>query len=264
MERTNHWAALYFILLMTFGNYVLFNLLVAILVEGFKCQNDLFVECYSEDDLYYSETDLGHNDDDQNTTERRKKRDEQVHLCKKCKKEMEGKAGDGPKNKKQVARMSREMRSYLQSVVKKNGFETRMTVVCANCEENIDKGPSYIVAKEDIEHGKDFEKFREYRKLTQTSNAYRRPSKMSLNESKKKEKGKFLQKITKKISNVDTRNLYEKLRDFYNNRYSHSLFIWPPNSEFRRHCKLISQEGWFDFIILVFIAGNCITLGIFS
>ena len=38
MERTNHWAALYFILLMTFGNYVLFNLLVAILVEGFKCQ----------------------------------------------------------------------------------------------------------------------------------------------------------------------------------------------------------------------------------
>ena len=38
MERTNHWAALYFIILMTFGNYVLFNLLVAILVEGFKCQ----------------------------------------------------------------------------------------------------------------------------------------------------------------------------------------------------------------------------------
>ena len=38
MERTNHWAALYFILLMTFGNYVLFNLLVAILVEGFSNQ----------------------------------------------------------------------------------------------------------------------------------------------------------------------------------------------------------------------------------
>ena len=29
---------------MTFGNYVLFNLLVAILVEGFKCQNELFIE----------------------------------------------------------------------------------------------------------------------------------------------------------------------------------------------------------------------------
>lgn len=38
MERTNHWAALYFVVLMTFGNYVLFNLLVAILVEGFSTQ----------------------------------------------------------------------------------------------------------------------------------------------------------------------------------------------------------------------------------
>merc|ERR1712223_742456 len=38
MERSSHWAALYFVALMTFGNYVLFNLLVAILVEGFSNQ----------------------------------------------------------------------------------------------------------------------------------------------------------------------------------------------------------------------------------
>ncbi|ULT83280.1 hypothetical protein L3Y34_012492 [Caenorhabditis briggsae] len=36
MAQTNPWAALYFVALMTFGNYVLFNLLVAILVEGFQ------------------------------------------------------------------------------------------------------------------------------------------------------------------------------------------------------------------------------------
>ena len=58
MERTNHWAALYFILLMTFGNYVLFNLLVAILVEGFKCQNDLFVEDCSEFDDFSSGSEM--------------------------------------------------------------------------------------------------------------------------------------------------------------------------------------------------------------
>ncbi|KAJ8363615.1 hypothetical protein SKAU_G00124460 [Synaphobranchus kaupii] len=34
MASTSPWAALYFIALMTFGNYALFNLLVAILVEG--------------------------------------------------------------------------------------------------------------------------------------------------------------------------------------------------------------------------------------
>ncbi|XP_065095461.1 voltage-dependent T-type calcium channel subunit alpha-1G isoform X3 [Ochlerotatus camptorhynchus] len=40
MEKTSHWAALYFVTLMTFGNYVLFNLLVAILVEGFSSERN--------------------------------------------------------------------------------------------------------------------------------------------------------------------------------------------------------------------------------
>ena len=35
MRATSKWAALYFIALMAVGYYVLFNLLVAILVEGF-------------------------------------------------------------------------------------------------------------------------------------------------------------------------------------------------------------------------------------
>lgn len=50
MEKTSHWAALYFVALMTFGNYVLFNLLVAILVEGFSSE----VEFYKEQNKYES------------------------------------------------------------------------------------------------------------------------------------------------------------------------------------------------------------------
>ncbi|XP_062840903.1 voltage-dependent T-type calcium channel subunit alpha-1I [Trichomycterus rosablanca] len=42
-------AALYFVALMTFGNYVLFNLLVAILVEGFQAEGDAN-RSYSDDD----------------------------------------------------------------------------------------------------------------------------------------------------------------------------------------------------------------------
>ncbi|XP_034960252.2 voltage-dependent T-type calcium channel subunit alpha-1G isoform X2 [Zootoca vivipara] len=58
MASTSSWAALYFIALMTFGNYVLFNLLVAILVEGFQTEGDatksdsegeLFPRCLEED-----------------------------------------------------------------------------------------------------------------------------------------------------------------------------------------------------------------------
>jgi len=40
---TSQWSALYFVALMTFGNYVLFNLLVAILVEGFAMDGEDFV-----------------------------------------------------------------------------------------------------------------------------------------------------------------------------------------------------------------------------
>ncbi|XP_072539605.1 voltage-dependent T-type calcium channel subunit alpha-1I [Salminus brasiliensis] len=49
MASTSPLAALYFVALMTFGNYVLFNLLVAILVEGFQAEGD--ANCsYSDDD----------------------------------------------------------------------------------------------------------------------------------------------------------------------------------------------------------------------
>lgn len=48
MRATSKWAALYFILLMTIGNYILFNLLVAILVEGFANQPVRFFICPSK------------------------------------------------------------------------------------------------------------------------------------------------------------------------------------------------------------------------
>lgn len=44
MAATSPLAALYFVALMTFGNYVLFNLLVAILVEGFQAEVSRLVQ----------------------------------------------------------------------------------------------------------------------------------------------------------------------------------------------------------------------------
>ncbi|XP_028311425.1 voltage-dependent T-type calcium channel subunit alpha-1I-like [Gouania willdenowi] len=55
MASTSPFAALYFVALMTFGNYVLFNLLVAILVEGFQAEGDAN-RSYSDDDSNYEET----------------------------------------------------------------------------------------------------------------------------------------------------------------------------------------------------------------
>ncbi|KAK3530610.1 hypothetical protein QTP86_028871, partial [Hemibagrus guttatus] len=56
MASTSPWAALYFVALMTFGNYVLFNLLVAILVEGFQAEGDAS-RSESDDDGFSSDID---------------------------------------------------------------------------------------------------------------------------------------------------------------------------------------------------------------
>ncbi|CAH2037210.1 unnamed protein product, partial [Iphiclides podalirius] len=79
MEKTSHWAALYFVALMTFGNYVLFNLLVAILVEGFSSERNerrereqrelakskLSSECFSEhNEIQYDESNSGSHSSD--------------------------------------------------------------------------------------------------------------------------------------------------------------------------------------------------------
>ena len=132
------------------------------------------------------------------------------------------------------------MKQYLKQAVTKHGFETSMLVTCSNCGENTDLSSSYIVAKEDIEHNKDFEKFRTYRQLAEGgTNAYKRASKVSLNGSiksnlsdERRKKRSFFDKVGVNIASVDTRSFVEKLRDFFNNRYTYSLYIWNPNSRY--------------------------------
>ncbi|KAI5108767.1 voltage-dependent T-type calcium channel subunit alpha-1I isoform X2, partial [Silurus meridionalis] len=59
MASTSPLAALYFVALMTFGNYVLFNLLVAILVEGFQAEARQLNQIY-----LYGDANRSYSDDD--------------------------------------------------------------------------------------------------------------------------------------------------------------------------------------------------------
>ena len=67
----------------------------------------------------------------------------------------------------------------------------------------------------------------------------------------------------------------EKLREFTHKRDTYSLYIWRPGCRTRMFCQELTSKGWwvdkcwnlwlwlfsrFDFIILVFISANCITL----
>ncbi|GFO41852.1 voltage-dependent t-type calcium channel subunit alpha [Plakobranchus ocellatus] len=71
MNRTSHWASLYFIALMTFGNYVLFNLLVAILVEGFSTEDEDKRKEKNKDDEDDDDDEDEEDDDDQEQEKRR-------------------------------------------------------------------------------------------------------------------------------------------------------------------------------------------------
>ena len=68
-----------------------------------------------------------------------------------------------------------------------------------------------------------------------------------------------------KTSNNTTSNLTEKsfkeeMREYFLQRQSYSLYIFEEDCRTRKFCKLLTSQDWFDFIILCFIAMNCITL----
>lgn len=43
-------------------------------------------------------------------------------------------------------------------------------------------------------------------------------------------------------------------------RDEYALYIFPPNNRFRKMCIWLVGQNWFDNVVLLFIAMNCITL----
>ena len=61
-------------------------------------------------------------------------------------------------------------------------------------------------------------------------------------------------------SNLTEKSFMEEIREYFHQRQSYSLYIFEEDSRTRKVCKLLTSQDWFDFIVLVFIAANCITL----
>ncbi|XP_045485298.1 voltage-dependent T-type calcium channel subunit alpha-1G isoform X2 [Pieris rapae] len=153
MEKTSHWAALYFVALMTFGNYVLFNLLVAILVEGFSSERNerrereqrelakskLSSECFSDNnELQYNESNSGSNSSDsfsQNEIKNFWKSADDVR-----------KAKDDPNNKEKV----------MKSKKRKPKSATHNSTLCKDCAHsnkcNIQKESKLLASSSINEH----------------------------------------------------------------------------------------------------------------
>ena len=108
------------------------------------------------------------------------------------------------------------------------------TFVFSRCGEDADLGSVHIVAREDIEHQPDFEKFRTYRNIREGGGgtaAYRRPSRASLGGEL--EGPQFSHGRQSRLRRAGpNRSVRERLRDFLASRAAHSLYIWSPQDRF--------------------------------
>ncbi|XP_023326004.1 voltage-dependent T-type calcium channel subunit alpha-1G [Eurytemora carolleeae] len=310
MERTSHWAALYFVALMTFGNYVLFNLLVAILVEGFSNQDD------KKSSIGNSESkDEGRMDSFESAAEPVPVQGQQTHyaksnlvkeqilrkgsrilppgtrLCKQCSTSLQSlfKEGGRPGIPRRSPKMSKSMRENLMNSVLEIGMETTIVVPCTYCGDKKDLMAARVVQKEEVETNPAFAEFRAHSRIdSETTGPYRRISRGSGRKSsnclssssqdslrnnssvnKKKSKKGFVKDFTNNNlagtpptppPGFQDSTILARIQKVLKDREAYSLYIFKPEDKIRTFCQDLTSKGWFDFVILVFISANCITL----
>ena len=65
---------------------------------------------------------------------------------------------------------------------------------------------------------------------------------------------------TNNRSNVTEKSFKEEIRKYAIQRQTYSLYIFDEDCKTRKVCQILTSQTCFDFVILVFISANCITL----
>nr|XP_040563889.1 voltage-dependent T-type calcium channel subunit alpha-1H-like isoform X2 [Lepeophtheirus salmonis] len=313
MQRTSHWAALYFVTLMTFGNYVLFNLLVAILVEGFSNQDE---KRSSDRNSEYSKDPVGKLDDFSS----------QINSPIRYKNDMfHGDSLDYPDEELEIRNgmyissgrreSSKVNKSILDAlrikVLTEIGEPRQLVMPCPNCGDN-----RVIMARQvrrqDIENNPIFaDLFNNNNNEPNMNNIHNNqpppdqqqpnspppfvpspplpppanelPPSSVITENDLKPSTKngangrsnSIHMMLEESSNNSTSEIprnpiyrirywllmgLNKWRRFLYRRDAYTLYVFHPNHKIRLKCTEITSRGWFDFIVLLFIASNCITL----
>ena len=96
-----------------------------------------------------------------------------------------------------------------------------------------------------------------YRRTSTTTVQGRKPSNC---DSSMENSDLTLSSAQKRQNKKVEKSFKEKIREYFIHRQSYSLYIFDENCKTRKICQRLTSQDWFDFIILVFIAANCITL----
>ncbi|VDL71627.1 unnamed protein product [Nippostrongylus brasiliensis] len=222
MAQTNPWAALYFVALMTFGNYVLFNLLVAILVEGFQ------------------------------ESKEEEKRQQEEDAKKKAQEEE-----DERKKELELLLARSTSPAFLNGAlgvdctcIPKPGFPTK--------DDSENGGATHRQRIHSwsglYQHFNPHCPIHGRRALLET---YAREKFIEASQELKQALAEEERRNEQK-QNTWFRKFLRKTCLFKKAEYS--LFCFGPKNPFRIRCLQLTQKKWFDYSILVFIGINCITL----
>uniref|UniRef100_A0A8C6L908 Calcium voltage-gated channel subunit alpha1 Ia n=1 Tax=Nothobranchius furzeri TaxID=105023 RepID=A0A8C6L908_NOTFU len=213
MASTSPFAALYFVALMTFGNYVLFNLLVAILVEGFQAEGDAN-RSYSDDDR--SSCNFDEND----------KQKDPLHLS-------------GIKALQdfccRIKTATFQRRTLNTSEYQIYHFTTKDSILHKSLNQ-----PDRAIYKMRLIRRSSCERLCQDGRFVICYDVY------------------LLQSLCFRIQ-----KMLEVYRpDWCETREDWSIFLFSPRNKFRQMCQSIIAHKLFDYIVLVFIFSNCITVAL--
>ncbi|CAK5074678.1 unnamed protein product [Meloidogyne enterolobii] len=269
MSHTTPWAALYFVTLMTFGNYVLFNLLVAILVEGFQESKEEALKRAEEEEnerkmeleMLIARTTLN------------------AFLKKKC--------SCGQDNitvvreqlgKKIIENERRKSRQFSISVDNKDLMDVRQQqrrrresyapgrrlTWQRHSSLSVPRGPHLDGMHQQFNsshslnvHSSLFDPQCPLHGHRAILEAYTREKYLKASEELQHALAEEQDRVQQK-RNIWWRRLFRKT--FLYKRSDHSLFLLSRNNIIRENCFRLTQRKWFDYVILMCISLNCVTL----
>ncbi|KAF0300394.1 Voltage-dependent T-type calcium channel subunit alpha-1I [Amphibalanus amphitrite] len=244
MERTSPWAALYFVALMTFGNYVLFNLLVAILVEGFssevgECRNGSGLSGTGHCSLSSCPSTPGRSD---------------VSSHEPIAEEGEEGTSEQETPQPTLSRQASVNRGQPRSCL------ARSRSVRSGHKVEIDDPASAPTADRLSGRDEPYQRYNGRSSVCSRSSAAPKFTVLALDTIPLDRSGSALtnsisphKKVPKLLGLFEPLECMKKRADW-------SLYLFAPDNVVRRLCRWLTAQRWFDHTILFFIALNCITL----
>ncbi|CAF3991388.1 unnamed protein product, partial [Adineta steineri] len=231
MKKTTRWSVLYFIALMIFGNYILINLLIAIVVEGFSDEKDNSTRIDSTETLNKSNNAFtthailtGNIQSSENINEltsvipnNDRRQNISTDILRRTKSD-------------ELFSLSKNLNGQESNISLNSHFKRRST---------IDNSLYYST----------------------NNNQTAREQENNQNDMELNVSMQDNTQIESKVTQSCLNRFYEqRILKYLKKRENYSLYLFSPSNRLRKRCQRLIKQKTFDYFILFLITINCITL----